>query len=117
MVEKGNTCGAINMAYLLHRKEMLAHKWTLEKTLEGNNMEEAIPPSLLEFVCTIEHGADIKSQIKHGASKSDLAIAQLLPYNCFAKYKEYASTHRHSKDRETPFAVYVGLLQPCRYAA
>ena len=53
--------------------------------------------------------ADIKSQIKHGATKSDLAIAQLLQYSCFAKYKEDASTHRDSKDRETLFAVYVGL--------
>ena len=57
----------------------------------------------------IEHGADIKSQIKHGATKFDLAIAQLLQYNCFAKYKEDASTHRHSKDYETPFVVYVGF--------
>ena len=48
----------------------------------------------------IEHGSDIKSQLGHGASKSDIAIAQLLQYNCF---------DRHSKDRETPFAVYVGL--------
>ena len=88
---------------------MLSHKWTFEKTLEGSNIEEAIPPSLLPFVCMIEHGADIKSQIKHGATKSDLAIAKLLQYNCFAKYEEDASTHRYSKDRETPFAVYVRL--------
>lgn len=57
----------------------------------------------------IEHGADIKSQIKCVASKSDLAIAQLLQFNCFSKYKEEATSHRHSKTRETPFAVYLGL--------
>ena len=57
----------------------------------------------------IEHGADIKSQIEHGTTKSDLAIAQLVQYNCFAKYKEDASTHRHSKDRQTSFTNYVGL--------
>ena len=27
----------------------------------------------------------------------------------FAKYKEGAKVHRHSKDRETPFAVYIDL--------
>ena len=57
----------------------------------------------------IEHGADIKPQIQHGASKSDLSISQLLQYNCFAKCKEGTYVHRHSKDRETPFAVYMGL--------
>ena len=62
-----------------------------------------------EMHCMIEHGADIKSQIKHVVTKSDLAIAQLLQYNCFAKNKEDAFTHIHSKNRETPFAVYVGL--------
>ena len=51
----------------------------------------------------------IKSQINNGASKSDLALAQLLQFNCFAKYKEDATSHRHIKSRETPFAVYLGL--------
>lgn len=57
----------------------------------------------------IKHGADIKSQLQHGASKSDLAISQLLQFNCFTKYQEGTEVHRHSKDRETPFAVYVGM--------
>lgn len=110
-VETSKTCDAINRAKsaAIKRKEMLAHKWTFEKTLEGSNIEEAIPSSILQFICMIKHEADIKSQIKHGATKSDLAIAQLLQYSCFAKYKEDASTHRDSKDRETLFAVYVGL--------
>ncbi|KAJ8364285.1 hypothetical protein SKAU_G00131160 [Synaphobranchus kaupii] len=36
-------------------------------------------------------------------------MAQLLQYNCYARYKEGAATHRHSKDRETPFPVFMGL--------
>ena len=42
----------------------------------------------------IEHGADIKSQLRFGVSKTYLVIAQLLQYNCYAKYKEGAATHR-----------------------
>jgi len=91
------------------RREMLGHKSKFDFTLSDDCLEKAIPPSLLEFVCMIEHGADIKSQLKCGASKSDLALAQLLQYNCSDKYKEGVKVHRHSKDRETPFAVYVGL--------
>ncbi|KAI4799944.1 hypothetical protein KUCAC02_016482 [Chaenocephalus aceratus] len=78
-------------------------------TFNDTDLEQAVPPSLLQFVCMIEHGADIKSQLQHGASKSDLSISQLLQYNCFAKYKEGTDVHRHSKDREPPFAFYMGL--------
>ena len=65
MVETSKTCDAINLAKsaAIIRKEMLPQKWTFEKTLEGSNIEEAIPPSLVQFICMIEHGADIKSQI------------------------------------------------------
>ena len=91
------------------RRDMLQHKSQFNGTLHDRCLEDVVPPSLLQFVCMIEHGADIKSQLQHGASKSDLAISQLLQYNCFAKYKEGSQVHRHSKDRETPFAVYTGI--------
>ena len=72
-------------------------------------IEEAIPSSLVQFVGMIEHGADIKSQLRFGVSKTDLVIAQLLQYNCYAKYKEGAATHRHSTKRETPFPIFLGM--------
>ena len=43
-----------------------------------NGLNDAILPSLLEFICMSEHGAVIKSQLRFGASKTDSAIAQLL---------------------------------------
>ena len=52
----------------------------------------------------IEHGVDIKSQLRFGASKTDSAKAQLLRYNCYSRYKEGVSTNRHSKECETPLA-------------
>ena len=55
----------------------------------------------------IEHGFDIKSQLRFGASKID--SAQLLQYNCYSRYKEDASTYRHSKERETPFLLFLGM--------
>ena len=91
------------------RRDMLQHKSKWNDTFQNGCPEDAVPPSLLQFVCMIEHGADIKSQLQLGASKSDIAMAQLLQYNCFAKYKVGSQVHRHSKDRETPFAVYIGM--------
>uniref|UniRef100_UPI00358FC12B uncharacterized protein isoform X2 n=1 Tax=Myxine glutinosa TaxID=7769 RepID=UPI00358FC12B len=92
------------------RREMVAHNSKFESRFHAGNVEDAIPPSLLQFVCNIEHGSDIKSQLTNDASKSDIAIAQLLQYNCFGKYMDGGQHHRYSKDHETPFAVYVGLL-------
>ena len=57
----------------------------------------------------IEHGVDIKSQLRFGASKTETAMAQLLQYNCYSMYKEGASTYRHSKERETPFLLFLGM--------
>ena len=91
------------------RRGMLNQKSNFSSTFNDTNLEQAVPPSLLQFVCMIEHGADIKSQLQHGASKSDLSISQLLQYNCFVKHKEGTNVHRHSKDREPPFAVYMGM--------
>ena len=57
----------------------------------------------------IEHGADIKSQLRFGVSTTDLAMAQLLQYNCYGRYRNEKATQRHSKDRETPIPVYIGM--------
>ena len=91
------------------RRHMLNHKSKFCGTYHEGCIQQAIPPTLLQFVAMLEQGADIKSQLRFGASKTDVAIAQLLQYNSHAKYKEGAPTHRHSKDKETPFPVYIGL--------
>ncbi|KAL0198142.1 hypothetical protein M9458_006682, partial [Cirrhinus mrigala] len=91
------------------RRHMVNHKSKFEGNLYESSVHDSFPPALLQFVCMIEHGADIKSQLKFGATTNDLAMAQLLQYNCFAKCKEGAATQRHSRDRETPFPVYIGM--------
>ena len=91
------------------RRHMLDHKSTFDGTFQEGCIQDAIPPTLLQFVGMIEHGADIKSQLRLVASKSDLAMAQLLQYNCYARYKEGAATHKQSKARETSFPLYMGM--------
>ena len=67
---------------------MLDHIAKLDGTIHDGCIEEAIPSSLIHFVGMIEHGANIKSQLRFGVSKTNLVIAQLLLYNCCAQYKE-----------------------------
>ena len=65
------------------RHDTLQHKSHVQfnSTCLDGCLEDAVPSSLLQFVCMIEHGTDIKSQL-HEASKSDLAMSHLLQYNC-----------------------------------
>ena len=63
------------------RREMLQHKCTFQSFLAGET-DDAVPQLLVKYICMIEHGSDIKSQLEHGASKSDMAIAHLLLLLC-----------------------------------
>ena len=91
------------------RKHLPDLKSTFYGTFPEGCIKQAIPLTLLQFVAMLEHGADIKSQLRFGASKKDVPFAQLLQYNCYTRYKEGAASHRHSKDRETTFPVYMGM--------
>lgn len=92
------------------RQDMLQHKSHFSPAVDMACIEQAVPQSLLQFVCMIEHGVEIKSQIHHGTLKSNLAISQLLMFSCFAKSREDTqAVHRHKKDHGTPFAVYIGM--------
>ncbi|KAJ8387355.1 hypothetical protein AAFF_G00157320 [Aldrovandia affinis] len=73
------------------RRHMLDHKSTFDGTFHELCIKQAIPLTLLQFVAMLEHGADIKSQLRFGASKTDLAIAQLLQYNCYARVLEISA--------------------------
>ena len=76
-----------------------------------NGQETSVPPSLIEFVSMIKHGPDIQSQIGNEATRSDLAVAQIIQYNCHQSHRKRATAIKHhSKERETPFVIYVGLL-------
>ena len=87
------------------RRHILDHKSRFDGTFHEGCIKDAIPSVLLQFIGIVEHGADIKSQLRFGTSKSDQA--QLLQYNCYSSFKEGAATHRHPKDRETAFPVYI----------
>ena len=97
---------------------MLDHKSTFDVALCMDSPEDAVPSSLLQFVGMVEHGADIKSQLRFGASKTDTAITQLLQFTCYGRLKECVVTHRHSKDRDRrhfPTSHVFPLTWACRF--
>ena len=58
------------------QRHMLNHNYPFDGTFHEGCIELVIPLTLLQFVAMLEHGADIKSQLKFGASK----ILQLLNF-------------------------------------
>ena len=99
----------LSKAASILRNQMVNHKSKLNGNFDEQYIDDSISPKLLQVVCMIEHGADIKSQLRFGACKTDLAMAQLLQYNCYGRCRNEKATQKHSKDRETPFPVYIGM--------
>ncbi|CAC5405146.1 unnamed protein product [Mytilus coruscus] len=85
------------------RCQLATKKTTFSGCLVSEDIDDSIPPPLLQLVKMIGHGPDIKSQLDNVFTMSDLALAKLLMCN-------YHPNTRHSADRETPFCVYLGLL-------
>ena len=73
---------SLGKAAKIFRRHMLDHKSIFDGTFDDGCVDDAVPPSLLQFVGMVEHEADIKSQLRFGALKTYMAIAQLLQYNC-----------------------------------
>ena len=96
----------VSKAAEILRRQILECKASFEGSFEDSYMNSCTPPMLLNFV---SHGTDIKSHMDVGASKPDVALAQLIQFNCFAKYNTTAMYQRHSKDREPAFPVFMGL--------
>ena len=57
------------------RKEILDHKSRFDGTFHEGCIKDAIPPTLLQFIGMVEHGTNIKSQLRFGSSKSGYCAA------------------------------------------
>ena len=68
MEQASKTSEAVQLskAASLLRKDMLSHKWNFDNTNSNQPTDQSVPPSLLEFVSMIEHGAE------NGALKAGL---------------------------------------------
>ena len=75
------------------RCDMLQHKSQCSSTCLDGCLEDAVPSLLLQFVCMIEHGTGIKSQLQHEASKSDLAMSHVLAMTYPCNAHDFAMSH------------------------
>ena len=93
------------------RSDILERNMKFEGSFEENCTETFVLHSLIELVSMIEYSLDIETQIETETTKSYLAISQILQYNCHqSPKKRNTMLQNHSKSREIPFVIYVGLL-------
>ena len=94
------------------RQDIFTHKTTFSGKFDHNSQVESVPRSLLSLVNVLINGSNITDQTHNtNVSQPVLSIAQLLVYNCIKRRRDCGKTPQmyHSKDRETPLPVYVGL--------
>ena len=94
------------------RKDIFSRPVKFDGSFDHQSQIESVPQSLLSLVNMIINGSNIKDQSSNACmSQSVLTIAQLLVFNCFKRRRDFNKTPGtfHSKDRETPLPLYVGL--------
>lgn len=91
------------------RKDMLQMQDTFSGSFEEDCQLKSVPQSLLTMVMMIINGSNIKSQTSDSFNQATLSIAQLLQFNSCSRRWAESGGIRHSKSRETPLPMYVGL--------
>ena len=71
--------------------------------------ETSVPKSVSTLMNMILEGPNIKSQSENPLSQIASSLSQLLVYNSRGQSHTASSNMRHSKERETPLPIYIGL--------
>ena len=87
-------------------RHMIDHEFKFDVRFHESCVEYAIPPSLFESICMIEHGVDIKSQLRFSASKKTLLWHSFCSITAIQDIKRVHQLTRHSKERETHFLCF-----------
>lgn len=101
-------------AAMIVRKDILAKKQSFNGTFDANCQRLAVPDLLLALVNMILEGPNFKATCDEDKS-AGVVLSQLLIYNSVKRQRNtqpdaMCTTTRHSKIRETPLPIYLGLL-------
>lgn len=94
------------------RRDMFKMKAVFSDSFPSKCLERSVPTSLLALVGMIMNGPSITERSNsESLPAAQLSISHLLMYNsAVRRRKETAATARHSKLRETPLPVYLGVM-------
>ena len=103
---------ALAEASRIVREDMLEMKPScFARKFDSDCQQMSAPQSLKTLVAMILGGTNIDAQKNHVIeTQATLSILQLLQYNCTSKPPKSTTLSYHSKDREPPLPLYIGLL-------
>jgi hypothetical protein len=101
----------LSQAAKIVRDEMLKHSYLFEGAFKNNCQEDSVPPSLLALVGMILNPTSLEAN--HLPTQAALTISQLLQFNVAIK-ATHSNVVRHTKTREPPLPVYIGLSTHAR---
>ena len=94
------------------RRQLFDKSKPFDGSFSATCQEESVPSSLISLVNMILEGPSIKDQVYQHSNATALSLAQLLKFNAVKharKQKDKPTYLRHSLERETLLAIYVGL--------
>lgn len=91
------------------RRDMFKMQSTFSGSFDEDSQTKSVPQSLLAMVNMTLNGSNIVSQTSNCVTQAALSMAQLMQFNSYSRRRSETSGVRHSKTRETPLPMYVGL--------
>ena len=92
------------------RRDMFGMHTGFDGSFPRGCQEDAVPKSLVALVSMIMDGINIKKRETDDVKQATLSLAQLLQYNSCVRRRLGSTGSNHSKDRETPLPVYIGMM-------
>ena len=92
------------------RRDMFGMHTGFDGSFPRGCQEDAVPMSLVAMVSMIMDGINIKKRETDDVKQATLSLAELLQYNSCVRRRLGSTGSNHSKDRETPLPVYIGMM-------
>eukprot|EP00794_Sanderia_malayensis_P011697 gene11697-12916_t len=112
-------CGDDEGTYLakaanIIRRDIFTTTSKFDGTLSKNAQKDSVPKALLTLISMILNGSDLTSKNSHdllSQNQACLSVSQMIVFNSFKRQRDLNNmvSHRHSKDREPPLPVHLGL--------
>ena len=95
----------------LFKKDISNMSTNFSGTFSSDGQNDSVPHSLLTLINMFQYGSEKNSD---GHPQQALSLSQLIMFNCINRSKENAKSLHHSKSRESPLPVYLGMMVRCK---
>ena len=92
------------------RRDMLKKSFQFDGSFPSGCQEDSVPRNLVSLISMIIDGPNITKKETQKARQSALSVAQILKNNSCVRRREGSIGTHHSKERETPLPIYIGMM-------